>query len=130
MDETIRVVLVDDHPTFRETVAHVLAMEPDIEIVGEGGSAEEAVLLAERLLPDVVLLDLNMPGGGIEAARAIRVGNPATRVVVLTVSEDESDVLGAMEAGALGYILKGASARQLKKTVRAAYAGRLTGVVR
>ncbi len=130
MTDRIRVVLVDDHPMFRDAVARVLSTERDIEVVAEGGSAEDAVLLAESYSPDVILLDIDMPGGGINAARAIRAYAPRTRVVVLTVSEDEDDVLGAMDAGVLAYILKGASARELKRTVRAAYAGLLSGVVR
>ena len=79
----------------------------DLEIVGEGASADEAIRLAQDLLPDLILVDLNMPGGGLHAARTISATCPVTLVVVLTVSEEEEDLLAALRAGARGYILKG-----------------------
>src|SRR5690349_21136068 len=103
MDDKLRVALVDDHPLFRAGVAATLAAEPDIEVVGQGESAAEAIGLAQNLLPDVILLDIHMPGGGIAAARAIASTCPVTRTVMLTVSEDEDDLLAALKAGAQGY---------------------------
>ncbi len=118
MNGRTRVALVDDNPAYRAAVARALASEADIELVGEGGSAEDALRLAERCSPDVVLLDVSMPGGGLEAALAIRECCPAVRVVMLTVSGDEEDVAAAFDAGALAYVLKGVPARELRRVVR------------
>lgn len=123
MSSAITVVVVDDHPMFRAGVIATLGKAPDIEIVGEGGSAEEAVALSRRLLPDITLLDISMPGGGIAAARAITTSAPAVRVVMLTVSEDDDDLLAAMKAGASGYVLKGTGASELIKILRSVDAG-------
>lgn len=123
MRDRIRVVIVDDHPLFLEGVAHTLQAEPDIEIVGEGSTADEALRLAQNLLPDIILLDITMPGGGLNAVRAIAVACPVTKIVMLTVSEEEEDVLAAFKAGARAYILKGISARELVAVLRSVYAG-------
>src|SRR3954449_5823790 len=98
---------------FRAGVVSSLAAHPDFEVVGEGSSAEEAVSLAEQLMPDVCLLDIAMPGGGLNAARDITGALPQTKVVMLTVSEDEDDLLAAMKSGASGYVLKGAAGAEL-----------------
>ena len=124
MSDRIRLVIADDHPLFREGVVHTVAREIDMEVVGEAATGEEAVRLACDLLPDVVLLDLAMPGqGGLAAARAIAAACPVTAIIVLTVSEDEEDLMAALKAGAKGYVLKGVAARQLVGVVRAVRGG-------
>jgi len=121
--DRIRIVVADDHPMFRAGVVASLAAQPDIEVVGEGASAAEALGLVEQHSPDVALLDIAMPGGGLSAARDITATSPATRVVMLTVSEDEDDLLAAMKAGASGYVLKGAAASELINVLRTVNAG-------
>lgn len=121
--EPIRIVVADDHPMFRAGVVSSLAAHPDFEVVGEGASADEAVKLAEALMPDVCLLDIAMPGGGLNAARDITAALPQTRVVMLTVSEDEDDLLAAMKSGASGYVLKGAAGSELMNVLRTVNAG-------
>jgi DNA-binding NarL/FixJ family response regulator len=119
----MRVVVADDHPMFRAGVVASLAAQPDVQVVGEGDSAAEAIRLATLHEPDICLLDIAMPGGGLVAAREIRATLPQTRVVMLTVSEDEDDLLAAMKAGASGYILKGAAASELIGVLRTVHAG-------
>jgi DNA-binding NarL/FixJ family response regulator len=121
--EPIRVLVADDHPMFRAGVVSSLASHPDFEVVGEGSSADEAVKMAEQLQPDVCLLDIAMPGGGLIAAREITGNLPQIRVVMLTVSEDEDDLLAAMKSGASGYVLKGAAASELMNVLRTVNAG-------
>ena len=101
-------MVADDHPLFRAGVVSSLREVPGLEVIGEAGDAAGALALAREHLPDVVVLDVAMPGGGLNAARDITAACPATRVVMLTVSEDEDDILAAMKAGASGYVLKGA----------------------
>jgi DNA-binding NarL/FixJ family response regulator len=117
------VAVADDHPMFRAGVVMSLGQEEGIEIVGEAGDATTALELARRELPDVMLLDIAMPGGGHQAARWIAAACPATRIVMLTVSEDEDDLLEAMKAGASGYVLKGAGASELAAVIRSVHAG-------
>ncbi len=120
MSEPICVLVADDHPLFREGVVHSLAAEPDMNIVGQAASGEEALRLARDLLPDVVLLDIAMPGwDGLATAAKITTACPATKIVMLTVVEDEDKLLAAFKAGARGYVLKGVSARELAGVVRA-----------
>jgi two-component system, NarL family, nitrate/nitrite response regulator NarL len=123
MSEPIRVVVADDHPLFREGVITSVRSMPDLEVIGQAENADEVVRLVREEVPDVVLLDVTMPGGGIEAARKIAVVCPATRIVMLTVSEDEDDLLAAMKAGASGYVLKGVSASELAALLRSVSAG-------
>jgi two-component system nitrate/nitrite response regulator NarL len=123
MNEPIRVILADDHPMFRAGVAASLGTVDDVELVGQADDARGALALAREHLPDIALLDVNMPGSGLAAARDITSACPATRVVMLTVSEDEDDLLAAMKAGASGYVLKGAGATELVAVLRAVMAG-------
>lgn len=117
--ETFRIVVVDDHPLYREGVARTLADDPAIEIVGQGGDTDSAVHLARQHRPDLVLLDLSMPGGGgIEALRRIKALEYPPKVAILTVSEDDDDVMRALKAGASGYLLKGIGARELVAIVK------------
>jgi DNA-binding NarL/FixJ family response regulator len=116
----IRVLLADDHPVVREGLRGMLAAEPDIEVVGEAASGPEAVILAERLRPDVVLMDLRMPGGdGVAATRQLA----GITVVVLTTYDSDADILRAVEAGAAGYLLKDTPREVLADRVRAAARG-------
>jgi DNA-binding NarL/FixJ family response regulator len=121
--DSIRLVVADDHPLFRDGVVTSLGSIPDMAVIGQAESADEAVRLVRDEVPDLVLLDITMPGGGIEAARKIASISPATRIVMLTVSEDEDDLLEAMKAGASGYVLKGVSARELAAVLRSVSAG-------
>lgn len=121
--DRLRVVIADDHALFRDGLATILAAEADIEVVGQGGSAGEAVQLARDLLPEIILLDIDMPGGGLDAARKIAETCPATCIVMLTASEDDDDLLTALKNGVRGYILKGVAARELLRILRAVAAG-------
>ncbi len=123
MDNKIEVVVVDDHPLLREGVANTLAASPSFSVVGQGSSAEDAVRLARDHLPDILLLDISMNGGGINAARDISAAYPVIKVVMLTVSEHEEDVFASLKAGARGYILKGVTARELVRIVQTIHAG-------
>ncbi|MET0772610.1 MAG: response regulator transcription factor [Candidatus Limnocylindrales bacterium] len=118
MSDVVRVVVADDHPMFRAGVVGTLGSNPDIVVVAEAEDAAGALSLVRHHLPDVALLDITMPGGGLRAARDIAVACPATRVVMLTASEDEDDLLAAMKAGASGYVLKGAGATELVDVIR------------
>jgi two-component system, NarL family, nitrate/nitrite response regulator NarL len=121
--DPIRVVVADDHPLFREGVITSLRSAPDLNVIGQADNADEAVRLVRDELPNVVLLDVTMPGGGIAAAGKIAAACPATRIVMLTVSEDEDDLLAAMKAGASGYVLKGVAASELARVVRTVSVG-------
>ena len=123
MSDKIQVVIVDDHPLFRDGLIQTLKAEPDIEIVGQAGSAGEAIELVAELVPDVVLLDITIPGSGLKAAQNIAASSPITKIIMLTASEAEEDVLTALKAGARGYILKGVSGPELVKIVRNVNAG-------
>ena len=121
---SIDILVVDDHPLFREGVVHSLEMDPEFKVVGQTASGEEALALARKLLPAVVLLDVSMPGwNGIVTAEKIAMACPATAIVMLTGSDDKDRLLAALKAGARGYVLKGVSARELANVVRSAVAG-------
>ncbi len=123
MDNKISMVLADDHPLFREGVARTLAAEDGFEVIGQASNADEAVGLAKNLLPDLILLDISMPGSGIEAARQISLSCPVIKIIMLTVSEQDDDVIAALQMGARGYILKGVGGKELIKIVRSVYQG-------
>ena len=119
----IRIILVDDHPLVREGIRGMLAADPGIEVVGEASNGPDGVELTRRLRPDLVLMDLRMPGGdGVTATRAIT-RDGATRVVVLTTYETDQDILTAIEAGASGYLLKDIEPAALARAVHAAAHG-------
>lgn len=121
----IRVLIVDDHPMMRRGLRSFLAVTPDMECAGEAGSGEEALALSMQLRPHVVLMDISMPGmGGITATRMIRQNCPETRVIALTSFDDPNLVQGAVQAGAIGYLLKNVSGATLVEAIRAAAQGR------
>jgi NarL family two-component system response regulator LiaR len=120
----IRIVIVDDHPVVREGLRLMLAQRPDLQVVGEGADGTQAVSLALDLVPDVMLLDLLMPGAdGISAVREIKRLTPTTQVIVLTSYAEDDYIFNAIKAGALSYLLKDASAEDLVGAVRAAARG-------
>lgn len=118
------VLVVDDHPLFRRGVLQLLAMEPSIEVVGEAGNRDQALALAERHDPDLILLDLNLKAeNGLDILAALKADDPSRRVVMLTVSDAAEDLIGAIRAGADGYLLKDMEPEQLLDRMRAALAG-------
>ncbi|NJM34155.1 MAG: response regulator transcription factor [Rhodomicrobium sp.] len=123
MHRPIRVAVVDDHPLFRDGVTQTFSECEEIELVASGGTCDDAVQIVKQVRPDVLLLDIQLPGGGIEAAKCISGMSCETKVVMLTASENEADVSAALEAGAAAYVLKGVSGRDLIHTVRAVLKG-------
>ena len=119
----IRIAVIDDHPMFREGAMQIFAGLDDMEVVAEGATAADALRLAKQFHPDVMLLDISLPGGGLEAAAGIARACPNVRTVMLTASESELDVAAALQAGARGYILKGSSGAEVVETVRAIFSG-------
>ena len=124
MESTIRVLIADDHALVREGLRAVLGSEPDMEVVGEAATGEEVVERAIEIRPDVILMDIQMPGlNGIEATRRILEVDPHVGVVVLTMFEDDDSVFSAMRAGARGYVLKGSPPSESIKVLRAVAGG-------
>ena len=123
MSEPLHVAIVDDHPLFREGVAHILSAQPDIEVVAEGESTADAIRIAAESMPDIMLLDVSMPGDGLNAVREIATSYPVISLVMLTVSEEEDVVTAALRAGARAYVLKGVAARELVRILRSVAAG-------
>ena len=120
----VTVVVADDHELFRRGMQTVLAAEAGLEVVAEASNGQEAVAAVAELAPDVVLMDVRMPGmSGIEAARRIRHETPSTRVVMLTMSDEEEDLYGAIRAGANGYLLKDSSLEDVARAVQAVSRG-------
>jgi two-component system, NarL family, response regulator LiaR len=123
---TIRLLITDDHKVIRQGLRMVLELDPDLEVVGEASNGEEALRMARRLEPDVVLMDLLMPVmGGIEATGEIRRELPDTEVVALTSVLEDASVTGAIRAGAIGYLLKNTEADELRRALKAAAAGQV-----
>ncbi len=122
--EPIRILIADDHPHFRDGLHALLLSAPDIEVVGEAMDGKEAVKLAAGLQPDVILMDLNMPDmGGIEATRRILHTSPHISVLVISMHEDDDSVFAALQAGARGYLLKGALKAEILRAIRAVTSG-------
>ncbi|MFB7884819.1 response regulator [Microbacterium sp. NPDC056057] len=123
----LRVLIADDHPIVRAGVRALFAGYPDIDVVGEAATGEEAVTLARHLAPDVVLCDLRMGDGmdGVAATAQLRALTPAPAVIILTTFDRDAEILGAIEAGASGYVLKDAPPDAIARAVREAAAGRL-----
>ena len=119
----MRVLVADRQPLFRRGVADVLAAEPDLAVVGETDHGSEVLDLVGRLRADVVLLDLGVPGGGVEACALLRATRPDVRVVVLTDADDDAELAGAVRAGARGYLLKDTTPEELVGAVRAVASG-------
>lgn len=123
MNERISVAVVDDHPLFREGVVRSLSETGRFSIVAEGSSRDDAVRIAAETRPDLMLIDLSMPGGGLSAIAPILAAHPATRIVVLTVSETAEDLAAALNGGARGYLLKGVGSRALAEILSAIASG-------
>jgi DNA-binding NarL/FixJ family response regulator len=120
----IRILIVDDHPIVRQGLRSLLSNYPDMALAGEADSAPAAVELARQVAPDVILLDIRMPGmSGVEAARILSRQHPTAKILMLTSFDDEEYVKGALQAGAIGYVLKSASDETLAQAVRAVYRG-------
>lgn len=124
IDSKITILIVDDHPMIRAGTRNLLSIEEDFEVVGEACDGEEAVKLAEELKPDMVIMDIVMPKiNGVEATRLIKQASPATAVLILTAYNDISYILGLLEAGACGYLLKDASGDELIGAINAVRSG-------
>lgn len=121
--KNIRIAVVDDHPLFREGVVRSLNECPGFEIVAEGGSRDDAIAIAENSAPDVMLMDLSMPGQGLEAIEAVLQKQPSAKIIILTVSEASDDLACAVTRGAKGYVLKGIGSQGLVDVVKTVAAG-------
>jgi DNA-binding NarL/FixJ family response regulator len=118
--EKIRVLIADDHPLYRDGMHGLLDSVPDTEVVGEAASGEEAITLAENLQPDVILMDIKMPGiNGLQAMREILNASPHIRILIVSMLEDDDSVFAAMRAGARGYVPKGANQAEMLRAIRA-----------
>jgi len=124
MDKAIRIMVVDDHPIFRRGLISVLSDMPDFKIVGQATNGMEAIAKATELQPDVVVMDVRMPDcNGVEATAALQQVTPSTKVLMLTVSDENDDLFAAMEAGARGYLLKSAELDGLITAIKVVAAG-------
>jgi two-component system nitrate/nitrite response regulator NarL len=123
MSIPLRVVVVDDHPLFRAGVVQAIQWDASVCVVAQGSTSSEAIELVQQHGPDVLLLDISIPGNGISAAEAIAATRGAPRILMLTVSADSQDVLRAIDAGAVGYVLKGINANDLIAAVKGVASG-------
>lgn len=124
MTEKIRILVADDHPVVRDGLVAMLGTQPDFDVVGECTNGREAVDLVEKLSPDVIFLDLEMPElDGVDALRKMRVSNPGVKVIVFTAFDTDERILAAVQAGAQGYLLKGAPRDEVFQAVRVVYGG-------
>ncbi|MGN6307638.1 MAG: response regulator [Mesorhizobium sp.] len=124
MNNPIRIAVIDDHPLFRQGVVRCLSEFDDFAIVGEGSTAGDAIAITADRQPDVILMDLSMPGDGLTALGPVLEGSPGCKIVVLTVSEDGQDVAKAIGSGAAGYVLKGIGADSLADVIRSVATGK------
>lgn len=126
-ENTVRVMIVDDHAVVRSGLAAFFAAFPDLELIGEAENGAEALVRCQLLKPDVILMDLIMPGmDGVSATRQIKEKYPDIKVIVLTSFQDDDLVQGALQAGAIGYLMKNVTARDLAAAIRSAQAGKMT----
>jgi two-component system, NarL family, nitrate/nitrite response regulator NarL len=123
MTGPIRILVADDHPLFLDGLVATLSADEELQVVATAGDASAAVRAAREHQPDLALLDVAMPGGGLEAARLIGAASPSTCVVMLTSSENEDDLVAAMNAGAKGYVLKGIAGRELRAILKSVHRG-------
>ena len=122
--ETHSIVLVDDHPLLRSALRSILEKQPDLKIIAEADNGEEAVRLAKELAPDIIIMDITMPGlNGLEATRQIKALNPGIAILALTVHSDSEHILGILEAGAAGYLTKSVFGEEVIQAIRAIIAG-------
>jgi len=122
--ETVRVLIADDHPLFRKGLRTLLVSEPDFEVIGEATTGDEAIAMADASHPDVILLDLKMPGKtGFEAARAISASSPHIHILVVTLFQDDDSIFAALRAGARGYVLKDTSEEDMLRAIQAVASG-------
>ena len=123
MTKKIRVGVMDQHPLFRDGVIFTLEAQPDMEVIGQGASVRDAVRIAQESKPDVIVLDISMPGCGMDALEAITQQHALVRILILSVVADEEQVCAALKRGACGYLLKGTSGSELVQAVRMLYQG-------
>lgn len=123
-DGRIRVLIADDHALLREGLRHILSMEDDIEVIGEACNGDEVLELSASLLPDIVIMDINMPNtNGLEATKRLKSSIPSTEIVALTIHSDEEYVLGILKSGAKGYVLKDDDPSNLIQAIRRVVSG-------
>jgi two-component system, NarL family, nitrate/nitrite response regulator NarL len=125
MANAIRTAVIDDHPMFRDGVAKLLARTPGVEVVAIGSTAADAVRIARELLPDVLLVEIRMPDDGAAAVSTIAREHPGVRVLILTVSDSDSDVTAMLQLGVHGYLLKGCTGQEIVRAVQRVHAGEL-----
>jgi two-component system, NarL family, nitrate/nitrite response regulator NarL len=118
MNRTAKIAIVDDHPVVRRGIAETFGEQSDFEIVGEGASADDAIALIKAKRPDLIILDVSMPGGGVEAAEQIRKLDPTAKIMMLSIREDLATVRAALKAGARGYVSKGVDGTDLVASAR------------